>query len=382
MQFKKKITNSGEHISLVYCLFPSKNQIDKLERWSSSCIKLWNLCLEQRLMNGNRLRGERKKCDFFTQCEQLTELRKQYEFFKNCPQSIQQELLKRHQDAWERYFKFPDAGKPRFKSYRNGFIGLKIPDSRTIELDVTRSLLWIPKLGWVRVRIDRPLLGKIATCSITKDVDRWYVSFTCAVSKTNPLPFVGPREVVGLDLGVINRAADSNENLLKATREIESSKKKLRKEKRTLARRKKGSKNYLETKEKIGKIYRKDRRKRKHEIQVESARLTKAPKTIVVEDLQIQNMIKLSKGMAKGISDASWGGLRDLIVEKLNKVGGEVVRVPPHYTSQDCNSCGHRDSKNRDKQEFKCLKCGHTDHADINAAKNIRSRYLEQLRKS
>jgi len=46
------------------------------------------------------------------------------------------------------------------------------------------------------------------------------------------------------------------------------------------------------------------------------------------------------------------------------------------YTSQTCISCGHVDRKNRSGEEFKCQNCGHTDNADINAAKNILERFL------
>ena len=50
--------------------------------------------------------------------------------------------------------------------------------------------------------------------------------------------------------------------------------------------------------------------------------------------------------------------------------------VPSYYTSQRCPVCAHIDSKNRSGTVFLCQSCGHTDNADINAAKNIRDRFL------
>lgn len=51
--------------------------------------------------------------------------------------------------------------------------------------------------------------------------------------------------------------------------------------------------------------------------------------------------------------------------------------VPCYNTSRECPICGFTDKTNRQSQEiFKCQKCGHTDNADINAAKNILSRFV------
>jgi putative transposase len=56
--------------------------------------------------------------------------------------------------------------------------------------------------------------------------------------------------------------------------------------------------------------------------------------------------------------------------------GGRVESVDPAYTSQTCPQCGHVCAENRIGDEFLCLNCGHHDHADLNAAKNILSRSL------
>lgn len=50
--------------------------------------------------------------------------------------------------------------------------------------------------------------------------------------------------------------------------------------------------------------------------------------------------------------------------------------VSPWKTSQICSSCGFTDRRNRDGEKFLCRNCSHTDNADINAAKNILSRFL------
>jgi transposase len=60
-----------------------------------------------------------------------------------------------------------------------------------------------------------------------------------------------------------------------------------------------------------------------------------------------------------------------------DKAPGRVVKVKAAYTSLTCPVCGRVDADSRKSQaEFVCTGCGHTDHADVNAARNIRKRAL------
>jgi len=70
---------------------------------------------------------------------------------------------------------------------------------------------------------------------------------------------------------------------------------------------------------------------------------------------------------------ASWSfyQLRQFIEYKAKLNGIEVKFVNPAYTSQMCSVCEHKDKKNRKGENFKCLNCGHTDHADFNSTHNI-----------
>ena len=54
-----------------------------------------------------------------------------------------------------------------------------------------------------------------------------------------------------------------------------------------------------------------------------------------------------------------------------------VVKVQPAHTSDGCRVCGHEAAENRESQAvFRCLNCGHTGHADLEAAHNILARAL------
>ncbi len=63
------------------------------------------------------------------------------------------------------------------------------------------------------------------------------------------------------------------------------------------------------------------------------------------------------------------------MLEKLTRSlrrGGGLIRVDPRNTSRTCVACGHVSEENRpDQATFRCISCGYSDHADVNAAKNI-----------
>ena len=71
--------------------------------------------------------------------------------------------------------------------------------------------------------------------------------------------------------------------------------------------------------------------------------------------------------------------LQEFTAYKAAAKGIQVVMVDPAYTSQRCNACGYVDKRNRDRARFDCLRCGHSDDADHNAALNIRDRTLQSL---
>ena len=72
------------------------------------------------------------------------------------------------------------------------------------------------------------------------------------------------------------------------------------------------------------------------------------------------------------ILDQGWAEFRRQLGYKLNWKGGELVMVPPHYTSQTCPMCGHVSSENRKSQaQFVCVECGYREHADLVGAINV-----------
>jgi len=85
--------------------------------------------------------------------------------------------------------------------------------------------------------------------------------------------------------------------------------------------------------------------------------------------------VKQKSGLNRVILKTAWG-IKLIPVTGFEIYLGQkmwVIKIPPHYTSQRCSQCGFTDKGNRTSQSrFKCLNCGFSMNADINAANNIR----------
>lgn len=104
-------------------------------------------------------------------------------------------------------------------------------------------------------------------------------------------------------------------------------------------------------------------------------------KLIVVENLKNLNKnTKSKRRLAKNIRRSIGIWNYHYWLNRLRQ-GSEINRVSfrsidPSYTSQKCSKCGHTHRRNRNKEDFLCLSCGHKDNADLNASKNILDRFL------
>lgn len=101
-------------------------------------------------------------------------------------------------------------------------------------------------------------------------------------------------------------------------------------------------------------------------------------KTYVLEDLTDVKINTKGKKLNQRLNGWSYYELEMFLQYKCEATGIEVVKVSPRYTSQICNQCGQINKNNRHNNHYSCS-CGYHEHADINAAKNIRDRYISQL---
>ena len=103
--------------------------------------------------------------------------------------------------------------------------------------------------------------------------------------------------------------------------------------------------------------------------------MTRRPKPRLADDGTYEpNGAAAKAALNRSIFDAGWGVFLGVLRAKAESAGRIVLEVDPRHTSQRCSrpQCGHVAKGNRTKQAaFRCQKCGHEAHADVNAAINI-----------
>jgi putative transposase len=184
-----------------------------------------------------------------------------------------------------------------------------------------------------------------------------------------------PEDVLGVDLGIVNLAADSEGETFSGGAINRN------RRRRATARKQHQRKGTRRARRKLKSLSGHQRRfqaKTNHEISKTIVAKAKALGVgIALEDLSgIRSRVEdtATKAFRRRFGNWSFFQLRTFLVYKAQAAGVPVVFIDPKYTSQTCRECGHREKSNRQSQDqFCCKACGHTAHADLNAARNIRA---------
>jgi putative transposase len=245
----------------------------------------------------------------------------------------------------------------------------------------------LPKLGWVRFRLSRPLDGAlIRSATLTRDGEHWFMSFLiddgCATTERH----ARPGSAVGVDRGVAVAIATSDGVLTDRDFLTAGERRRALGLQRRLSRSAPHSRNRAKTRQALAVIRARERHRRHDFCSVTAHELATHHELVVLEALRIQQMTRSAKGTlhAPGTNVRAKSGLNRAILSKgwhefaaalasaARYSGTRVLTVPAQYTSQRCSACGRLDPKSRESQAvFRCTQCTHTEHADVNAARNI-----------
>lgn len=307
--------------------------------------------------------------------KQTTELRAETPWLEDCPAQSLESAINNLDSAYKKFFK--GAGFPSFKKKINR-------QSMTFRRDtrIEGGKIKLTKIGWIDFIQHRPFEGEIRTTTVSKTPSgAYYVSILVNNGKDPPKPKkIKEATTVGIDLGISTFATLSNGSTFDNPRYLQSELKRLRIEKRTLARRyKKGvkiedqSKGYHKQRLVVAKLQEKIANKRKDFLHKTSTAIIKQYDTVCLETLNVVGMVK-NQSLARHIADVSWSEFSRMLEYKAIWYGKNIIRIGMfEASSKICSNCGHifKELKLSDR-EWDCEKCESHHDRDANAAKNIK----------
>jgi putative transposase len=387
-----------------YQLRCKPGQERQLQRWAGQLRWLWNQALAEQ--KARHARSE-PYASYVDMCHWLTTWRNApaTQWLASGPVHPQQQALKRLDEAYKRFFA-RTGGFPRFKA-RGLEPGLRFPDPRQFALDAANGRIQLPKIGWVRLRYSRPAgtggpcgaAGTLRNVTLTSEgagkAQRWYASIQ--VQGDEELPAADLTPTLGIDLGVAAFAATSEDVLVAPLGALKRQAQRLRRYQRSVSRKKKGSCNRKKAVMRLAALHRRIARQRSDWLHQLSTALASEHPVIAIEDLKVAAMsasargtaqapgrrVKQKAGLNRAMLDAAWAEFRRQLQYKTAACGGAVIAVNPAYTSRTCRCCAHECADNRKTQAiFSCVACGHTENADVHAAKVILARGITAWRES
>lgn len=309
-----------------------------------------------------------------------TQLRAEFKFTNDLDSHACQASVENVERAINRFFdnckakKSGKKGYPRFKKH-----------SRSVEYKVSgwklhptkRRITFTDKKGIGKLK----LLGKwdihqypvelIKRVRIVRRADGCYVQFCVKVDNEQDAPLTTSQ--IGIDVGLEYFYSDSLGNHEENPRYLRKAEKDIKRVQRKIYKKKKGSSGRKKARGVYARKHLRVTRQRNEHAKKLARNLTLANAKVVLEDLNVSGLVKNHK-LAKSISDASWYNFRIWLEYFGKKFGREIIAVPPHFTSQECSSCGARVIKTLSTRTHSCPHCGHIEQRDVNAAKVILSR--------
>ena len=365
-------------------LEPTPEQSQRLRQLCGCARFVWNLGLAETkriLDSGEKLPSAFELNRMITVWKKMPE----YIFLQDAYTDNLQQKLKDLHTAWKRCFDKKLAAKaPVWKRKNEGRDSIRFVNFEKYCCLENRRVKLPSGLGWVKFRQSQRVNGKIKNATISQLAGQWYISFQVEIETAEPNHT--STTIVGLDAGVAKLATLSDGTVFEPVNSFQKNQKKLARLQRQLSRKVKFSNNWQKQKRKIQCLHSRIANIRRDYLHKVTTTVSKNHAMIVIEDLKVSNMsksaagtvsqpgrnVRAKSGLNRSILDQGWYEMRRQLAYKQLWRGGQVLAVPPAYTSQRCACCGHTAKENRLSQsKFRCQACGYTANADVNGARNI-----------
>lgn len=199
------------------------------------------------LQKGRYERGG-KKLGYAGLCKELTAWRNGSDtpWLANAPIHPLQQALKDLERAYANLFA-KRANVPRFKK-KGQHASFRYPNPKQVKLDQRNCRLFLLKLGWLRYRDSRDVLGTVRNVTVSQSCRKWYVSIQTEREVEPPIPIGG---AVGIDISVARFATLSDGTFYATLGSFKRHEDRLRKAQRAMSRKMKFSNNWKKAKARV-----------------------------------------------------------------------------------------------------------------------------------
>lgn len=348
-----------------YRLYPTREQEVLLAKSFGCARYAYNWAIDVR---SNAYAQGRKTPSRFNLDKLMTTEKKGKPWLAEVSDWVLKEAISHACSAYENFFA-KRAGFPRFKSRRDSV------QSATWRRPTVKGKnhVFVPKVGIMRFRQHRPLEGNIKTVTVSRHASgRYYICFQVDDGRECAPKPKRAATAVGVDVGIESFCTLSTGEKVANPRLRKSSQARIAKLQKKLARQRKGSNRYKETKRRLAREHEKVADARREFLHVLSTRLVDENQVIAVEDLNVKGMLS-NRRLASHIADASWSEFFRMLEYKCEWKGVHLLscgRFEP--SSKMCSACGRiQKDMPLSVRSWKCPECGKRHDRDVNAAVNI-----------
>ena len=314
-----------------------------------------------------------KSTSAIEQHRQLNALKKtefpwMYEVSKCAPQEALRDLDKAFVNFYRGLKRGKKTGFPKFKKK-----GIHDSFRLTGSIHIFERSAWLPRIGEIRTKEYTDLKGRILSATCSREADRWFVSFAVERDRVE-YNRTGKDPTVGVDVGINSFCVLSDGIRIKSPKPLAHALTLLKRRSKQHSRKKTASANGKKSALKLARLHRRIRNRRKDFLHKISTELAKTKSVIVVENLNVQGMIKNHR-LSRQISDSGWSEFVRMLDYKTKWYGSSLAKAPKFYpSSKICSSCGAIKSNLKlSEREFVCEVCGHVIDRDENAALNLQA---------
>lgn len=364
-----------------YRLKPNVAQRRLFAQFAGSCRWVYNRGLAQKIEVYEKSKA---KLSYYDLNNQLPALKQEHPWLKDVHSQVLQQGLKDLDTAFANFFRRvknkETPGFPKFKAkgQRDSF---RFPQG----VKLNEELVYLPKIGFVKFKKSRDILGEINQTTVKKEGKHWMVCFSCEYESSVPEYDLELSKSLGIDMGLATfatfaKGAFNEVEKVKNPRFLKKGLKKLQYLSRDLSRKTKKSRNWYKARQKLQNFHGFLRNSRNDFAHKLSTQLVKNHDIICVESLNIKSMLSVgSKKLTRSISDAGWRSFLENLKYKAIHAGKGFLQADKFYPStKNCHNCGQRHELSLKDRILDCS-CGNKIDRDVNAAINIKQQCLKAV---